>query len=65
MYWYALSLLHGCMVQCEAAAVSTQVLCTPFTHTPVYSVTSFKDTLVGCVCVYLDVCNLPLALLAE
>ena len=43
------------------AAVSAQVLCTPFNHVPGYSVTSFKAT--NGVCVFS--CNLPPALLAE
>ena len=32
------------LVPCETAAVSAQVLCTPFNNAPVYSVTSFKAT---------------------
>ena len=30
------------LVPCETAAVSAYVLCTPYNHTPVYSVTLFK-----------------------
>ena len=33
----------------ETAAVSAQVLCTPNNHAPVYSVTSFEATCVGCM----------------
>ena len=41
------------LVPRETAAVSAQALCTPCNHALVYSVTSFKATYVGCMCVYL------------
>ena len=50
------------LVPRETAAASAHVLYTPYSHKPVYGVTSFKDTSVGCMCVS---CNLPPALLAE
>ena len=46
-------MLHGwCHVKL-LAAVSAQVVCTSHNHAPVYSVTSFKATEVGCMCVLL------------
>ena len=45
----------------ETAAISAQVLCTPFNHASVYSVTSSKARTYG-ACVFS--CNLPPALLA-
>ena len=42
----------------EAAAVSAQVLYTPFKQAPVYSVTLFKAILVGCMCVLAVACHL-------
>ena len=41
------------LVPHEAAAVSAHVLCTPYDQAPVYSVTSFQATYVGCMCVQL------------
>ena len=43
----------------EAAAVSAQVLCTPYSHTSVYSATVRSHRR------KMHVCNLPPALLAE
>ena len=36
--------LHSCQTWFWMSAVLEQVLCTPFSHAPVYSVTSFKAT---------------------
>ena len=43
VYWQP-SLVLAWLVPSETAAVSAQVLCTPFNRAPVYSVTSFKVT---------------------
>ena len=51
------------LVPREIAAASAHVLCTPYNHAPVYSVTSCKATNVEGARVLS--CNLPLALLAE
>ena len=49
----------GCwLVLRETAAVSEQVLCTPFKQAPVYSVTLFKAIPVGCMCVFAVACHL-------
>ena len=45
--------LFDCYVAIATASVSAQVLCTSYNHTPVYSVTLFKATYVGCVHVWL------------
>ena len=47
-------------VPCETAAVSVHILCTPHNHAPVYSVTSFQATYVGCMCVLTVTCHLHL-----
>ena len=62
VYWQNY-LVVAWLVSRETAAISAQVLCTPFNHAPVYSVTSFKATQVSGACVFN--CNLPAALLAE
>ena len=49
-YWQC-CLVVAWLVPCETAAVSAQVLCTPYTHATVYNVTLFKVTYVGCMCV--------------
>ena len=53
----------------ETAAVSAQVLCTPYNHAPVYSVTAFNVIYVGCMYVRQGACmfgcNLPHARLAK
>ena len=55
----AFGLLHGCMVPRETAALSAHVLCIPYNHTLVYSVTFFKATYVRCMTVRLAVtCHL-------
>ena len=50
-----LTALFGCymLVPSETAAVSVHVLCMPYNHAPVYSVTSvkLKATEVGYMCV--------------
>ena len=53
VYWQCY-LVVTWLVPHETAAVSTHVLCTPYNHAPVYSVTSFRATYVGCMCVYLQ-----------
>ena len=50
VYWQCC--LHGW--PCETAVILVQVLCTPYNHAPIYSVTSFKATW---VCVFS--CNIP------
>ena len=50
--------LHGRHV--KLAAVSAHVLCTPYDHAPVYSVTSCETTFVGCICVIAATCHLHL-----
>ena len=39
------------LVPLETAAVSAHVLFTPHNHAPMYNVTSFQATYVGCMCV--------------
>ena len=43
----AVWLSHGWPVLHKTAAISMHVLCTPYNHAPVYSVTSFKATYIG------------------
>ena len=43
------------LVPHETAAVLAHVLCTPHSHAPVYSVTSFKATYIRCIHVCLAV----------
>ena len=38
---------------CKAAAILAHILCTPYNHAQVYSITSCKATYFGCMCVYL------------
>ena len=42
----------------ETAAVSAHVLCTPYNHAPVYSVTSFEARYVGCSVCLAITCHL-------
>ena len=42
------------LVPPETAAVSAQVVCAPYNHAQVYSVTLFEATYVGCTCIYLS-----------
>ena len=62
MYWQRY-LVVTWLVPPETAAASVHSLCSPYNHAPVYSITSFKVTSVGCL--YVFSCNLPPALLAE
>ena len=59
--WLQCCLVVTWLVPCETAAISAHVLCTPYNHAPVYSVTLSEAIYVGCLFRY----NMPLALLAE
>ena len=47
--WLQCHLVFTLLVPRETAAISAHVLCTPYNHAPVYSVTLFEPTQVGCV----------------
>ena len=49
MYWQR-CLVVTRLVPCETAAVSAHVLCIPYNHAPVFSVTSFEVTYVVWLC---------------
>ena len=62
MFWISSEVvyLQCCLVVAwlvprETAAVLAHVLCTPYSHAPVYSVTSFKATYIRCIHVCLAV----------
>jgi len=40
-----------------AGGMYGKVLCTPYNHAPVYSVTSYKATYIGCISVWLATCT--------
>ena len=46
------------LVPRESGTVSAHVLCTPYSHASVYSITSFAATYVGCMCVLAVTCHL-------
>ena len=49
--WLQRCLVVTWLVRCEIAAVSAQVLYTPYNHALVYTVTLFEATCIGCTCV--------------
>ena len=45
------------MIPCETADILVHVLCMPYSHAPVYSVTVFQTTFIGCMCVLAVTCH--------